>query len=310
MCLLATTSIPGGGDHNVTVYGNGTVIAGSGNDSITLGSGKVIVGNGRDTINVLGNGTVIAGSGYNQINVQGSGSIAVGAGHDTISLFGSGQIVQTGILGRASISIGRGNDTISVEGNATVQGASLPCAPHASLHTGSVPAPGTFGGATVVGGGVLQVNHLGNVVQDIAVGGTMTLLGSTAHTEFVGGSGTTVMRGGSGQDTFIGGSGNDTMSGVGRHNVFEFLASAAGGHHVITNFVSGDQLNVDGHSLSYLFAHNQVTTHDGNTYISADGGRTTIELAGVTLNSHGGVSSDVNHGHPGLLHPPHPLHDK
>ncbi|HWW19398.1 MAG TPA: hypothetical protein VNZ06_01220, partial [Steroidobacteraceae bacterium] len=66
-------------------------------------------------------------------------------------------------------------------------------------------------------------------------------------------------------------------------NVFEFLADQHGGQHVITNFVSGqDKLYLEGYSLSYLQQHGEVSSHGGNTYISLDSGKTTIELKGVS----------------------------
>jgi Ca2+-binding RTX toxin-like protein len=130
-----------------------------------------------------------------------------------------------------------------------------------------------------------MVNHMNGITQAIAAGGKATLLGGTGATEFVSGSGSTVMKGVSGRDTFVGGSGHDTMTGVGSHNVFEFLAAEKGGQHVITNFVSTDMLNVEGHSLSYLISNHEVTSSGGNTYISIDGGKTTIELQGVTETS-------------------------
>jgi hypothetical protein len=71
--------------------------------------------------------------------------------------------------------------------------------------------------------------------------------------------------------------------------VFEFLSSEKGGQHVVQNFVSGDQLYVEGHSLSYLQSHGDIKSHGGNTYISIDGGKTTIELQGVKSLS----SSDI-----------------
>jgi Ca2+-binding RTX toxin-like protein len=139
--------------------------------------------------------------------------------------------------------------------------------------------------AATVSGGELEVKQVGGVVQETAVSGKMTLLGGSAPTEFIGGAGSAVMKGGSGSDTFIGGSGHDTMTGGSGQNLFEFLTSGKGGQHVITNFVASDQLNVEGHTLAYLLAHGEVTTRDGNTYISIDGGKTTIELKGFTDSS-------------------------
>jgi len=266
------------------VYGSATVVAGDGNDRITiLGAGNVALGDGQDTVSIGTNGTVSAGSGNDSIRVNGAGSISVGAGNDTLTLTQSGQIAETGLLGHDTINLGLGNDTVYVQGAATVQSANL----FQRVRTGRAGferTPAKFGSgvnATVVGG-ELQVLHAHGVTQEIAVSGSMTLLGGASPTEFVGGSGSTVMKGGSGSDTFIGGSGGDTMTGGTGSNLFEFLSSEQGGQHVITNFVAGDQLNVEGHTLSYLMANGEVTTRDGNTYISIDGGKTTIELKGFT----------------------------
>jgi Ca2+-binding RTX toxin-like protein len=292
---VATTSIPGGGNHNVTVYGNGTVIAGNGNNTVRIqGSGRVVVGNGNDTIAIMGNGTVAAGSGNNRISVLGAGQVSVGGGHDTITMYGSGQIVQKGVLGKDVIQLGSGNDTVLVQGQATVNTSSLYGFAFRGfgVNTGPMGVPFALGGrgipnnfravgsATVVGG-QLQVTHSHGITQELAASGRMTLQGGYSATHFIGGAGTTLMKGGSGHDTFVGGSGHDTMMGIGSANVFEFLASGKGGQHVISNFVSGDQLNVEGHSLSYLLSHHEVTTHGGNSFISIDGGKTTIELQGV-----------------------------
>jgi len=269
---LSITSISGGGNHNVNVYGNGTVIAGNGNDSVNItGAGNVVIGNGRDTISIGGSGTVSAGSGNDRISILQSGNISVGGGNDTLSLHGTGRITEIGLSGHDTINLGSGNDTIVVQGYATV-------------HSGASNGYGA-GGATIYGGSLVINHQASGITQDVALAGKMTLMGGTSLTEFVAGSGSTVMKGGSGHDLFIAGSGHDTMTGAGSHNVFEFLSSNAGGQHVITNFVSGDTLNVEGHSLTWLISHHDVTSHNGNTYISVDNGKTTIELQGVTQPS-------------------------
>ncbi len=316
---MTTTSISGGGNHTVSIYGNGNVTLGDGNNSVNIGgTGSVLVGNGRDTIAVGGSGTVRAGSGNDNIKVMGSGSMSVGGGQDLLRLNGSGRIVQTGSPGRDTISLGMGSDTIIVQGRAVVSEANLPTfSARQVLNIGAGdlnyvadayryrgepifhPAylAATAGSATVVGG-QLQVVHSHGVTVDMAVSGTATLVGGFTATMFVGGAGSTVMKGGSGEDTFVGGSGRDVMTGVGNRNVFEFLASNKGGQHVIMNFVAGDQLNVEGHTLAYLNTHNEVTSHGGNTFISVDGGRTSIELQGVpaateSVSSH--LARDMNH---------------
>lgn len=286
---MSITSISGGTSHNVTVFGNGTVIAGSGNVGVDLiGSGKVLVGSGRDTITVWGNSTVSAGSGNDRIDLLGPGQLTVGGGQDTLALGSSAHVTQIGREGHDTISLGYGNDTISVQGFATVRsGAFTPFLTIGHDPDGPYyPGPGFRETGTAIlatiAGGELMVNHTQGITEEIAVSGRMTLMGGNSATEFVGGKGSVLMLGGSGHDTFVGGSGHDTMTGVGNHNVFEILASQQGGQHLITNFVSGDVLEVEGHTLSYLEAHNEVTTRDGNTYISIDGGKTTIELQGWT----------------------------
>ena len=190
---MSTTSISGGGDHNLKVYGHVTALGGSG---------------------------VIH-------------QMAVG-GHDTIHL-------------------GSGHDTIFEQGSASVYGS--------------------FGSATI-GGGQFKVSHHGAVANEHALGGSATLMGGT---------GTTFMKGGLGHDTFVRGSGHETMMGGSAHNPFEFITSGAGGQHVITNFVHGqDKLYLEGHSLAYLQSHGDITHSGGNTLISLDGGTTKIELTGVT----------------------------
>ena len=236
-----------GGNHNITVFGNGTVFAGNGNDTITTdGPGKFKAGNGNDSI-----------------TIDGKGHITVGSGHDTIELLGSGTIHQHGSSGHDTISLGFGNDTIFEAGHATIQGE--------------------FGGASVAGGAGSFTNSGWATHSETALRGDVTLIGGEYSNQFVGGKGSTLMQGGLGPDTFVGGSGHDTMMGGSNKNLFEFLSSEKGGQHVITNFVSGqDQLYLEGHSLSYLQAHSDITVSGGNTHISLDGGKTTIELQGVT----------------------------
>jgi hypothetical protein len=41
-------------------------------------------------------------------------------------------------------------------------------------------------------------------------------------------------------------------------------------------------MSVDGYSLSYLQAHHDISSQGGNTYISIDGGKSSIELKGIS----------------------------
>jgi len=165
--------------------------------------------------------------------------------------------------GNDTISFGTGSDTMFEAGTATIHGL--------------------FGAATLSGGALAFTDAASGIHGVNALTGEATLIGGKFASEFIGGTGTALMKGGLGNDTFVGGSGHDTLVGGSGANVFEFLSTEAGGQHVISNFVSGhDQLYVEGHSLSYLQSHHDVSVHGGNTYISLDGGKTTIELKGVT----------------------------
>jgi hypothetical protein len=240
-------SIPGGSDQNVHIYGSGTVIAGDGNDSIYIG---------------------------------GKGAITVGAGNDHITLHGSGTIVQYGAGGHDTINLGHGHDTITEAGTATVYGA--------------------FGSVTIQGGTYVFTNK-GLVSSDSDAKHhdkhpdnqgpsdhyhqhQDTFVGGSHSTHFVGGSSNLAMHGGSHNDTSMGGSGH-AMTGGSGHNLSDFASHGVGGTNVIMNFVSGhDKLHLEGQSLSYLQSHGDVTMSHGNTHISLDGGKTTVELKGFSAH--------------------------
>jgi hypothetical protein len=211
-----------------------------------------IPGGEKAFVPIYGNGSVAAGYGNDSIRISGNGRITVGGGNDHITLDGSGTIIQqssVGHHGHDTINLGSGNDTVLEAGKATVHGA--------------------FGHATISGGKFEFLNHHG-VSSEVALSGKATLVGGAQDTKFI--------VGGTAQATMIGGSG---------HNLFAFVGDHHSGTDVIKNFVSGhDKLYLEGHSLSYLESHGDVRMSHGNTYITLDGGKTTVELKGFTsLNS-------------------------
>lgn len=253
-----------------------------------MGTYVSISGGGDASVRIHGNGTVVAGSGNDSINISGNGEISVGAGNDQVTLHGSGGVYEHGAGGNDTINLGHGHDTVTEAGHATVYGA--------------------FGSATIQGGtlefervrlgndGARQShghgqsgdgsNHFDYHV--IAESGNATLMGGAHCANFIGGTGNVIMQGGTGNDTFVGGSGHATMTGGSGHNLFAFTSHGVGGTDVITNFVSGqDHLYLEGQTLGYLQSHGDVTVSHGNTLISLDGGKTTIELKGFTgLSGH------------------------
>lgn len=266
-----------------------------------MGTTISISGSGNADVKVFGRGTVIAGNGNDKIDITGRGEIIVGSGHDTLTLEHGGVIHEHGASGQDTINIGAGNATIFEQGHATVTGA--------------------FGSLTM-SGGVLEIHqthsqgheqghtqghtqgqdqghhpaahaqphwshgwdyHAGAAGAHESKGdfaGRTTQVGAEARSNFVSGAGS--VHGGAALNVVFA-AGHESLIGSSGHNLFEFLKTDQVGHHLITNFVAGqDQLYVEGHSLSYLQQHHDISTHGGNTYIGIDGGRTTIELQGVT----------------------------
>jgi Ca2+-binding RTX toxin-like protein len=272
-----------------------------------------ISGGDAANVRIYGNGTVIAGNGNDSIRIDGAGAITVGAGNDHITLQGSGSIFQHGAGGHDTINLGHGADTITEAGHATVYGAFG----SATITGGTVEFLHQGKDGKVDDGSKHHDHHKDdhkdnkhdngvskrgdNDDQDdrgqhhahsegshpfyeaIVSSGNATLVGGSHCTQFVGGSGNVVMQGGTGNDTFVGGSGHTTMAGGTAHNLFEFTSDGKGGTDLVTNFVSGqDKLYLEGQSLQYLTSQGDVTVSHGNTFISLDGGKTIVELKGIT----------------------------
>lgn len=255
-----------------------------------MGAFVSISGGGNANVHIYGNGTVAAGNGNDTIRIDGNGHITVGAGSDHITLHGSGSIVQNNsgsMTGNDTINLGRGGDTITEAGNATVYGAfGSATITGGKFEFVQAPSGSGYGSHADADDGRGSSGH--QVFEDIALSGNATLVGGDHATKFIAGSGSVVMQGGKGSDTFVGGSGHATMTGGSGYNLFDFGSHANGGHDIITNFVAGqDTLYLEGQSLCYLQSHGDITVSNGNTYISLDGGQTTVELKGFTgLSSH------------------------
>jgi Ca2+-binding RTX toxin-like protein len=83
-----------------------------------------ISGSGKADVTVYGNGTVMAGNGTDRIDITGQGQIVVGNGNDTLILGNGGTITEQGLTGHDTIQIGStGTYTINEAGTATVTGA-------------------------------------------------------------------------------------------------------------------------------------------------------------------------------------------
>ncbi len=196
-------------------------------------------------------------------------ALGSGSGHDTINLgLGNDTIVQTG----QATTVGSGS-----LGSSSITGGTLGEV-QTTLHNALTDVSGVTTGVGLYGGAVSTV--IGGALDEVTTFAQNTL--KDTRTDLSG------VFSGVSQDvaTITGGTGGDSLAGGAGKNVFEFLSGDAGGHHTITNFVSQDQLYVDGYSLSYLAAQHDISVQGGNTFINIDGGKTSIELKGFTgLNS-------------------------
>jgi Ca2+-binding RTX toxin-like protein len=167
--MPGTTSISGGGDQLVTVFGKGSLLVGGGNDTI---------------------------------NITGHGHLTVGGGNDWLTLGGGGSITEFGNSGNDTITLGAANDTINIQGMATISGAwgSFGSATlsggelDVSAHGSTIKADAVSGSATLLGGLV--------PTEFVAGSGFTSLMGGSAADTFIGGSGVDTMTGGTGTNLF------------------------------------------------------------------------------------------------------------
>lgn len=240
---MANISITGGTSPSVAVYGkNFGVAAGLGTDSV-----------GSPTV-----GTTVSVSGLNTLTLN-----------DSIPA-----------LGNDTINLGSGSDTIVPIGQATVASAFSNALLDVQTLAGNT---GTTAGVTLANARTDVSGVAGGAKADVAtvIGGALDTASVTTQNGVTSLAGVfsgvkadvKALAGTAGVDTPSGGAGKATLAALG---------SDVSGNQTLTNFVSGNHIVVEGYSLSYLAAHPDVSTHGGNTVISIDGGKTSIELKGFT----------------------------
>jgi len=305
----------GGSSAQVQIDKGGTVVQSDAGSNTTInaatGSLSLIYGDGNTKVNVLDGANVVVG-------VQGASTVPV-----TVSGGASGDIQYLAIGGRGIINPGGtnvtvfgnvGSGTASVFGGSAAIGGAIVTAPAFTGKLTVVEGQGYFqggtggnnllftstitGSATLQGGGdgdLLFSRGAGQVL--IAGAGASTLTGFTVDesvggsTFFAGGGNTTIFGNTGGGNTFGFGvgisliDGRDESRDVGPLSKNVFFDAAAGGTHLISDFVSGtDELNL---SLTGATAADATitffTADDNSAEFGANAGTKVVLSSGTTL---------------------------
>jgi hypothetical protein len=201
-----------------------------------------VPGSHRFDLTVHGHHEVVPGPGHDTV-ASGSHStkVVLGVGHDTVAPLGP----PVGAFGRAALPASPVAYSTAIAKDPTAQG-------HAAVdHT-------ALGKMTLLGGAGREF-HSGATVAGLNKDAKAVERVSTL----------------TGHDTMLGGKNTDALG---------FLKGQHGSAHLIQDFVTGQsKLHLAGASLESLkTAHDAaVSSHGGNTYISLDGGKTTIALHGI-----------------------------
>ncbi|MGH6724936.1 MAG: beta strand repeat-containing protein [Pseudolabrys sp.] len=196
---------------------------------------------------------------------------------------GNGNQTITGSTGNDTIDAGNGNDTIYAgDGNDVVSGGNGDDVIYGGR--GDDTVDGGNGNDMIDGGDGNNNLSGGNGDDTITAGsGNDVISGGNGNDTLSGGAGNDVLDGGNGNDRLAGGPGNDILTGGNGNDTFVFGANF--GQDTVTDFHSGDHIEIDDHQFAD-FAAIQAASHQvgADVVITLDPGDT-ITLQHVQLSS-------------------------
>ncbi|MCF4995069.1 retention module-containing protein [Pseudomonas syringae] len=258
---------------------------------------------GSDSANV----TIRYQDGHTLTGTAGDDVLVAGAG-DNILNAGDGNDVLTGGAGNNELHGGSGNDLLySGAGNDLLDGGTgIDTASYAHATAGVTVSLATLGAQNTLGAGTDTLTGIENLVGSNF---NDSLTGNDQNNVLNGGLGNDFLNGGGGDDLLIGGMGNNTLTGGAGADTFQWLKGNSG-HDLVTDFTPGtDKLDLsqllqgeNGTAASLDdYLHFSVTGTGASVMtsinVSAMAGATpnqTIDLAGVNLASHYGVTPGSN----------------
>ncbi|WP_137804493.1 retention module-containing protein [Pseudomonas sp. G(2018)] len=274
------------GAHDITPDYHGTYTASDNHGGSDSANVSISYQNGHTLTGTAGNDTLVAGSGDNILNAgDGNDILTAGTGNNELHGGAGNDLLFSGV-GNDLLDGGTGNDTAS----------------YAHATAGVTVNLGTSGPQNTLGAGTDTLTGIENLVGSNF---NDSLTGDNNSNIITGGLGNDVLKGEGGDDFLIGGLGNNTLTGGSGADTFQWF-KGSGGHDVITDFTPGtDKLD-----LSQLLQGENGTAASLDDYlhftvsgsgaslvtsidVSAMAGAApnqTIELAGVNLASHYGVT--------------------
>jgi Ca2+-binding RTX toxin-like protein len=266
-----------GGSGNDTLTGNAdlnTLRGGAGNDTLDGSTGYDLADYGylstglTATLNSTGTATVVAAAGDTDLLVS-MENIVGGSGNDT--LVGDSALIST-LFGGAGDDLLRGMDGV----DSLVGGAGIDTADY-SYATGGLNASLNSTGSITLTVSSTDADILSSIEN---------LIGGSGDDIFFGDIGANSLSGGAGNDTLSGGAGADRLSGGLGADRFSYAADAIGLADVITDFATGDVLD-----LSQLLSALGGVPANASSFVSMVENGGNVE---VRLDLNGAAAGDSN----------------